>query len=41
MPVGNIDGKRIGDGKAGAFTLALREGYLAKARAEFYISKAS
>ena len=41
MPVGNIDGKRIGDGKAGAFTLALREGCLAKARAEFYTPKAS
>jgi len=41
MPVGNIDGKRIGDGRAGAFTLALREGYLAKARAEFYKPKAS
>ena len=41
MPVGNIDGKRIGDGKAGSFTLALREGYLAKARAEFYTPKSS
>ena len=41
MPVGKIDGKRIGDGKAGAFTLALREGYLAKARAEFYTPKSS
>ena len=41
MPVGNIDGKPVGDGKAGAFTLALREGYLAKARAEFYTPKAS
>lgn len=39
MPVGKIDGKRIGDGKAGAFTLSLREGYLAKARAEFYKPK--
>lgn len=40
MPVGYIDGKRIGDGKAGAVTMALREGYLAKARAEFYTPKA-
>jgi D-alanine transaminase len=40
MPVGKIDGNIIGDGKAGAFTLALREGYLAKARAEFYTTKA-
>ena len=36
LPVGKIDGKPIGNGEAGAFTLALREGYLAKARAEFY-----
>jgi D-alanine transaminase len=41
LPVGKIDGNVIGDGKAGAFTLALREGYLAKARAEFYSIKAS
>ena len=41
LPVGKIDGKVIGDGKAGAFTLALREGYLAKARDEFYTTKAS
>jgi branched-subunit amino acid aminotransferase/4-amino-4-deoxychorismate lyase len=41
LPVGKIDGNVIGDGTAGAFTLALREGYLAKARAEFYITKAS
>ena len=40
LPVGKIDGKLIGDGKAGAFTLALREGYLAKARDEFYTTKA-
>jgi D-alanine transaminase len=40
LPVGKIDGKVIGDGKAGAFTLALREGYLAKARNEFYTPKA-
>jgi D-alanine transaminase len=40
MPVGKIDGICIGDGKAGAFTLALREGYLAKARTEFYTPKA-
>jgi len=36
MPVGKIDGKVIGDGKPGAFTLALRAGYLERARAEFY-----
>ena len=41
LPVGRIDGSVIGDGKAGAFTLALREGYLAKARSEFYKSKTS
>ena len=41
LPVGKIDGNLIGDGKAGAFTLALREGYLAKARSEFYTPKAS
>ena len=40
LPVGKIDGNVIGDGKAGAFTLALREGYLAKARNEFYTPKA-
>ena len=40
LPVGKIDGNVIGDGEAGAFTLALREGYLAKARAEFYSTKA-
>ena len=39
LPVGKIDGNVIGDGNAGAFTLALREGYLAKARAEFYTPK--
>ena len=39
LPVGKIDGNVIGDGKAGAFTLALREGYLAKARTEFYVPK--
>jgi len=37
LPVGRIDGQTIGDGKAGPFTLALREGYIAKARAEFYV----
>ncbi len=37
MPVGKVDGKTIADGKAGAFTTALRAGYLAKARAEFYV----
>jgi len=37
LPVGRIDGQTIGDGKAGPFTVALREGYLAKARAEFYV----
>jgi D-alanine transaminase len=41
LPVGKIDGNLIGDGKAGAFTLSLREGYLAKARNEFYIPNAS
>ena len=41
LPVGRIDGKVIGDGKPGAFTLALREGYLAKARSEFYTPKKS
>ena len=40
LPVGKIDGNAIGSGKAGAFTLALREGYLAKARSEFYSTKA-
>ncbi|MDC1382711.1 aminotransferase class IV [Candidatus Puniceispirillum sp.] len=37
LPVGKIDGNVIGDGKAGVFTLALRKGYLAKARTEFYL----
>ena len=37
LPVGRIDGQTIGCGKAGPFTLALREGYIAKARAEFYL----
>jgi len=41
LPVGKIDGNMIGDGKAGAFTLALREGYLAKARNEFYVPQVS
>ena len=36
LPVGKIDDKPIGNGKAGAFTLALRAGYLIKARNEFY-----
>ncbi len=36
IPVGTIDGCKIGDGAAGAFTLALRKGYLEKARGEFY-----
>jgi D-alanine transaminase len=36
LPVGKIDGRIVGNGAAGAFTLALRAGYLAKARAEFY-----
>ena len=39
LPVGRIDGRLIGDGKAGVFTLALRKGYLAKARTEFYLPK--
>jgi D-alanine transaminase len=41
LPVGKIDGNVIGDGKAGPFTLALREGYLAMARSEFYTPKSS
>ena len=36
LPVGKIDDKPIGNGKAGAFTLALRAGYLGKALNEFY-----
>ena len=39
LPVGKIDDIVIGDGKAGEFTLSLREGYLAKARTEFYVPK--
>ena len=39
LPVGKIDGNVINDGNAGNFTLALREGYLAKARSEFYTAK--
>ena len=39
LPVGKIDGNVIGDGTAGDFTLALREGYLSKARSEFYTAK--
>ncbi len=41
LPVGKIDDNIIGDGKVGEFTLSLREGYLAKARAEFYVPKVS
>ncbi len=41
LPVGKIDGNLIADGKAGLFTLALRKGYLAKARAEFFTPKVS
>ena len=41
LPVGKIDGNVIGDGVAGAFTLALRHGYLEKARSEFYTTDAS
>ena len=41
LPVGKIDGNVISDGNAGDFTLALREGYLAKARSEFYKVKSS
>lgn len=36
LPVGKIDGSLVGNGKIGNFTLALRQGYLAKARAGFY-----
>ncbi|MEQ8665593.1 MAG: aminotransferase class IV [Rhodospirillales bacterium] len=35
QPVGEIDGRRIGDGTAGAFTLKLRQAYLASVRASF------
>jgi len=41
LPVRKIDGNVIGNGKAGPFTLALREGYLVKARSEFYRPKPS
>ena len=41
LPVGKIDDNVINGGKAGAFTLALRKGYLAKARSEFYTPKTS
>ncbi len=41
LPVGKIDDNVINGGKAGAFTLALRKGYLAKARSEFYTLKTS
>ena len=40
LPVGKIDGTVIGDGAAGPFTLALRQGYLEKARSEFYTTHA-
>jgi D-alanine transaminase len=39
LPVGKIDGCKIGDGNAGVFTLLLREGYLAKAREETYFAQ--
>ena len=39
LPVVKIDGNVIGNGHAGDFTLALREGYLAKARCEFHTAK--
>ena len=41
LPVAKIDGNVISDGNAGDFTLALREGYLAKARSEFYKANSS
>ncbi len=41
LPVGKVDGNVIGNGKVGEFTLALRQGYLAKARAEFYVPRVS
>ena len=41
LPVEKIDGNVIGNGKAGVFTLALRRGYLAKARNEFYVPRSS
>lgn len=39
LPVGKVDGNVIGNGEVGEFTRALREGYLAKARAEFYVPR--
>lgn len=35
-PIGQVDGRRIGDGQPGGFTLKLREAYLAAVRASFY-----
>jgi len=35
-PVGHVDGRPVGDGKAGDFTLRLRAAYLADVRASFY-----
>lgn len=35
-PIGQIDGRVIGDGQPGPFTLKLREAYLAAVRASFY-----
>ena len=32
LPVVEIDGVKIGDGKPGKFTRALREGYIARLR---------
>ena len=39
LSVRKIDNNLIGNGTPGPFTLALRKGYFAKARAEFYSTK--
>ncbi|MDB2389602.1 D-amino acid aminotransferase [Alphaproteobacteria bacterium] len=36
LPISHIDDTKVGDGTAGAFTKALRAGFLKTARAEFY-----